>query len=203
MRRVASMEWEREQWIREYQDGETIAEIARRHDISRKSVHKWMERLEEWGWEGLRDLSRAPLQHPRAVGEIWRERIAAVRQEHPRWGARKLEWLLQRRYANPVPSASTIGRVLSELGLSRGRRRRPRAQGTGELYEAQQSNEVWNIDFKGWWRTRDGQRCEPLTVTDQATRYLLCCQGLGTTARTNSAFARWQAPAIWPRTSSV
>lgn len=176
------MEWEREKWVREYQAGESIAEIARRHEISRKSVHKWIARYEAYGWEGLKDLSRAPHHHPQAVGAIWHERVAAARREHPRWGAPKLKWLLQERYrGETVPSVSTIGRILNEQGLSRGRRSRMRGRDRGVLSDAEQANEVWCIDFKGWRRTGDGQCCHPLTVSDQRTRYLLCCQALPAT----------------------
>jgi putative transposase len=182
LRRVASMEWEREVWIREHQDGETIAEIARKHEISRKAVYKWIARYAEFGAEGLKDLSRAPERHPQAVSAIWQERIVAARREHPRWGAGKLAWLLCQRYqAEARPSASTIGRVLKQQGLSRSRRGVARAQSTGPLSSAEQPNEVWAIDFKGWRRTGDGQCCQPLTVTDQASRYLLCCQALPST----------------------
>ena len=172
------MEWEREEWIAEYEAGETVSEIARRHGISRKALYKWLRRYEAEGVAGLEDASRAPLQHPRAVSELWRERIRAARQEHYGWGAPKLEWLLKERYGKEdVPSVSTVGRVLRDSGLSR-RRRRIRARGTGHLAEAEKANETWAIDFKGWCRTGDGARCEPLTLTDQATRYLLCCQAL-------------------------
>lgn len=176
------MEWERSVWMEEYGGGERISEIARRHGISRKTLHKWIRRYEEYGGEGLRELSRAPHEHPQAVEQVWRERVGAARQAHLRWGARKLAWLLAQQYPGVrVPSASTIGRLLSEMGLSRGRARSSRAHGTGGLKVAQQANDVWAIDFKGWCRTRDGKRCEPLTLSDQATRYLLCCQGLEST----------------------
>jgi hypothetical protein len=33
---------------------------------------------------------------------------------------------------------------------------------------------VWTIDFKGWFRTADGKRCDPLTIRDLASRLLLC-----------------------------
>jgi transposase InsO family protein len=175
------MTWEREQWVEEYLEGERISEIAERHEVSRKTVYKWIERYEGYGAEGLRELSRAPRQHPQAVSELWRERIRAARQHYPRWGAPKLQWALERRHGKEeVPSASTIGRVLRESGLSRPRRR-VRAHGTGRLSEAEHANQVWAIDFKGWRRTGDGRRCEPLTITDQATRYLLCCQALEST----------------------
>jgi putative transposase len=179
--RVASMKWEREEWVKEYGAGESISEIARRHGISRKAVHKWIHRYEEYGVEGLEDLSRAPRDHPNAVQAIWQERVAAERRAHPRWGAPKLAWVLQQKHPpEGVPSASTIGRILKDQGLSRGPRARP-ARAIGRLSEAQLPNDVWCIDFKGWRRTGDGQCCQPLTVTDQTSRYLLCCQALGST----------------------
>jgi len=98
--------------------------------------------------------------------------------QHPRWGARKLAWKLEQEHGTEItPSSSTIGRLLHEMGLSA---RKPswRAKGSGPLGPAEQPNEVWAIDFKGWCRTGDGKRCEPLTVTDHASRYLLCCQAL-------------------------
>jgi putative transposase len=175
------MEGEREQWIKEYEGGDRVSEIARRHQISRKALYKWIERYEEYGVAGLNDLSRAPEQHPQAVSELWRQRIRGARQQQPRWGAPKLAWWLgQRHGGDALPSVSTIGRVLRDSGLSRSRRR-VKAHGTGKLEPAERANQVWAIDFKGWCRTGDGARCEPLTISDQATRYLLCCQALSST----------------------
>lgn len=173
------MNWERELWLEEYRAGEAIAEIARRHQISRKALYKWIRRFEEFGNEGLADISRAPHHHPSQVGDLWRERVRAARAQHPRWGPYKLYSLLQKRYEeNPAPSPSTIGRLLHEMGLSRTRRPMPKAHGTGQLWDAQQPNEVWAVDFKGWCITGDNRRCEPLTITDLASRYVLCCQSL-------------------------
>jgi transposase InsO family protein len=165
-----------------YQAGEGISEIARRYGVSRKAVYKWIDRYEEYGEEGLKDLSRAPQQHPGAVSELWRERICGARQEHQRWGAPKLHWWLEQKHGKAgVPSISTIGRVLQERGLIGKRNRRVRAQGNGSLSAAEDANDVWGIDFKGWCRTRDGQRFEPLTLSDYATRYILCSQGMSGT----------------------
>src|SRR5579864_2574978 len=175
------MTWERETWLEEYVAGERISEIAVRHKVSRKTLYKWIERYETGGLEGLTELSRAPQKHPQAVDPVWRERVLAARQQHPRWGAGKLRWLLEQQHRQGMPSASTIGRLLRESGLSQRRPRVARAHGTGRLYEARQANQVWAVDFKGWCRTGDGKHCEPLTISDYATRYLLCCQGLEST----------------------
>jgi len=176
------MEWERQTWMEEYEAGERISAIAQQHGVSRRTIHKWIERWQQSGLEGLQELSRAPHQHPQAVAEVWKERVRAARQQHPRWGAPKLAWLLkQGREEGEVPSLSTIGRILRESGLSRVQRAKPRTPDTGELKQAEQPNQVWAIDFKGWCRTGDGIKCEPLTISDQASRYLLCCQGLTST----------------------
>src|SRR5262249_3117665 len=34
-------------------------------------------------------------------------------------------------------------------------------------------NDLWTVDFKGWWRTKDFRRCDPLTVRDAHSRYVL------------------------------
>lgn len=180
MRRVASMSWERRNWIELQQAGERVSDIAARCQVSRRTVHKWIARYEEFGEPGLEEWSRAPHEHPRAVDALWRERVRGARQTHPHWGAKKLEWLLKKHYGE-APSPSTIGRILLESGLTRARRRVGKAEGTGSLQGADRPNELWTIDFKGWRRTSDGERLEPLTICDHATRYLLCCQHLDST----------------------
>jgi hypothetical protein len=39
-------------------------------------------------------------------------------------------------------------------------------------------NAVWTADFKGQFKTGDGQYCYPLTVVDGYSRYLLACHAL-------------------------
>jgi hypothetical protein len=61
-------------------------------------------------------------------------------------------------------------------------------------------NDVWAADFKGWFRTRGGKRIDPLTISDWASRYLICCQALQDTAspqvqmRFESAFREYGLP---------
>jgi hypothetical protein len=47
---------------------------------------------------------------------------------------------------------------------------------TTPLAEATAPNDVWTADFKGWFRTADGARCDPLTINDAASRFALCCR---------------------------
>ena len=106
--------------------------------------------------------------------------MLTVRARHPRWGPRKLRAWLQRHDAAPRwPAASTIGGLLQRHGLTIARRPRRRAvPATQPLHAAVGPNDVWSVDFKGWFRTGDGARCTPLTLTDNASRFLLRCQAV-------------------------
>jgi putative transposase len=125
----------------------------------------------------LRDLARRPHHSPRRISPKWLVWIRRLRRRHRSWGSRKLGARLRKE--NPgqaVPCARTIGKWLQRLKLSRRRKRHSR-RGTQlrrrELTMARSSNHVWTVDFKGWFRTQDGQRVEPLTVRDLFSRYLL------------------------------
>ena len=134
----------------------------------------------------MSDQSRAPRQHPNATTAAVVEALLAARRAHPRWGPRKLvAWLQARAPEVELAAPSTVGDLLKRHGLvpPRPRRRRGAATPTA-LSPATAPNEVWCGDFKGWFRLRDGTRCDPLTLTDAYSRYLLRCQAV---ARTDSA----------------
>lgn len=169
--RVAMMaDWLRGEW--------TITELARRYGLHRKTVHKWIARYEADRTHGLVEQSRAPHRHGRAVDASLRAAVVALRRQQPRRGPKKLRAiLLEREPARGWPAASTMGAWLRDAGLSRPRRRtRYVVPLTQPLAAATAPNEVWSADFKGWFRTRDGQRCDPLTVTDAHSRFVLCCR---------------------------
>jgi transposase InsO family protein len=158
---------------------ESMAELCEQFGISRKTGYKLYRRYQQQGAEGLKDRSRAPQVTPWAISQAQAEAIVAVRREHPSWGPKKLRAKLgQRAPQQRWPARSTIGELLRREGLSQARKRRRRAlpSNPGGLRAAVAPNEVWCIDFKGWFRTGDGARCDPLTVTDAFSRYLLCSQ---------------------------
>jgi putative transposase len=169
---------ERMLMISEYLSGESsIAEIARRRGVSRKTVHKWVGRYEQGSVIGLQDRSRAPLVHPNAISSGLERAILEWKARYPLWGAPKIHSKLQG--AADCPAESTVSNVLQRHGLTRPVRRRARATPTvGPLASALGPNDVWCVDFMGWVRTGNGQRCDPLTISDAYSRYLLCCQGL-------------------------
>lgn len=163
-------DWLREEW--------TITELARRYGVTAKTVYKWVERYEVDRASGLLERSRAPRQHGRVTASAVRAAVLTLRRQHPTWGPKKLRAVLQGRDPTPGwPAASTIGDLLRREGLSQPQRReRYVVPLTQPLAAAVAPNAVWTADFKGWFRTQDATRCDPLTVADACSRWVLCCR---------------------------
>ena len=179
--KVSGVQEERFRLVDEWNSGDwNMAELCRFYGVTRKTGYKWVERYERWGMEGLRDGSRAPHDHPNEISEEIEEEVLALRGKHAFWGARKIRaWLEQAHAREGVPAVSTIGSILKRNGLTVPRKRRRSARPAEEpLAHAQGPNAVWCADFKGWFRTGDGERIDPLTITDAYSRYLLRCQAV-------------------------
>jgi transposase InsO family protein len=170
-------DWLRDEW--------TMTELAERYQISRKTAYKWVARYEADPGHGLAERSRAPHAHGRALAEDVRAAVRTLRRAHPRWGPKKLRAILTAREPDTMwPAASTMGDLLRRDGLSQPRRRtRYVVPLTQPLAAARAPNDVWCADFKGWFRTADGTRCDPLTVTDARSRFVLCCRIVAPTAQ--------------------
>jgi transposase InsO family protein len=159
----------------------TVRELCEQFGISRKCGHKWLVRFAQGGAKALQDASRAPHHSPQRTSEELERIIVSERRLHPTWGPKKLRVVLERKHAIELPPAvSTLGEILKRNGLIESRRRRPGAFEVkrGELTEATRPNHVWATDFKGWFYTQDKERCDPLTVTDLFSRYLIGVQAL-------------------------
>lgn len=153
----------------------SMSELCRQFGISRTTGYEVWERWQAGGAAALVDRSHAPHQCPHALDDERRETIIALRRKHPTWGPKKLKARLSVIEPEIIwPATSTIGDLLARDGLSVARKRRrhvsPR---TDPLAAATAANETWSMDFKGWFRTSDGARCDPLTIQDQASRYLI------------------------------
>lgn len=169
---------------------ENFSTACRHFEISRKTGYKWWKRYRELGLFALEERSRRPYSNPRATSAAMGKRILRLKEKKPHWGPKKIRASLRAKgSAAKVPASSTIGGILAAAGLvRRGRRRRPAGPlvaRTG-LSEALQPNDIWAVDFKGWFRLRNGERCEPLTVSDLFSRYILQCAG-GADVSYNSA----------------
>lgn len=158
----------------------SMAELCRRHRISRPVGYKWLHRFEQEGPPGLADHSRRPLHSPNASAIEVVQALCALRERRPHWGAKKLLAKLQHRYPDwRLPHPATAHAILKRAGLIPGPSRRTRRPHPGRPTTPMLApNDVWTIDYKGQFKTRDGAYCYPLTVQDGASRFLLSCHGL-------------------------
>jgi putative transposase len=154
---------------------EPMTVLCDRHGISRQTGYLWKRRYAAEGMRGLDERSRAPhrLAHSTPVEIV--ERLIDLREQHPYWGARKLLEVLHRRDPRSWwPAPSTVTDILKRAGLVHSPRRRRQAVPPAQPFSTvMAANDTWCIDFKGWFRTADGERCDPLTVTDAHSRYIL------------------------------
>ncbi len=154
-----SVESERLRFIERVTAGEEpVTELCRQSGISRKTGYKLIHRYEAHGEDGLLDRSRAPHYHPNAIPAAVAERIVEAKRTHPTWGPKKLvAWLHDMEPDTPWPAHSTAGGILDRAGLVQRSRRRRRASPWNEPFaHAIVPNDVWFIDFKGWFRTDNG-----------------------------------------------
>jgi transposase InsO family protein len=160
------------------EDDACVSAACRRFGISRKTGYKWLRRYKEEGLAGLTDLSRRPHSSPLRLSGDAAVALVKLHDRYEDWGPKKLRARLIRDGHCPdrLPSLATVARLARRLGWteSKGRGRPRRNLPVGPLTGAGQPNDVWTVDFKGHWRTRDGRRCEPLSIRDLYSRYIIC-----------------------------
>ena len=183
--RETSVMEERLRFVARLLEGEGMSEVCRAFGISRKTGYKIFNRYKDDGLEALTDRSRRPVRYANQLPDPVEAMIVRLRQEKPYWGARKIRELLVKRLAGDVriPAKSTVHAVLDRHGLvsqARKRNRANKAVGT-PLSAAPGPNDLWCADFKGEFKLGNGQYCYPLTITDQLSRYLLCCEAFEST----------------------
>ncbi len=178
---------ERVKFIARFLEGEKVARLAEEFGISRKTAYKIIDRYEETGLQGLTDRSRRPYRHANQLPFQIESLIVRLKQEKPTWGAPKILELLARRYPDVHrPAISTIHAVLDRHGLVKHRKgRRSKAAGTA-LSHALAPNDLWCADYKGEFMLADKRYCYPLTITDQASRYLFAVEALDSTKEINA-----------------
>lgn len=177
--KATSVREERARFIERWQEGrEDFSRLCQSFGVSRKTAYLWVRRFETGGWEGLNDRSRAPLRSPTRTARDVEELVVEARQAHMTWGPRKLvPWLRERYPSRSLPAPSTVGGILQRAGLVRKRRRgRHAAVWEQPFADVAAPNDTWCADFKGWFRTRDGQRCDPLTVIDASSLICWCAR---------------------------
>jgi transposase InsO family protein len=193
----------RVQLIEDYEQGESIAALGRIYSVARKTIYKWLARHDAEGVAGLANRSRVPQHFPGKVSDEAVELIVGARQRW-KWGPRKLRVKLVDAYPEKIwPAESTIGEVLKRAGLTHPRKLRVRTPPFRQPFASVDgANQTWCADFKGWFRTSDGTRCDPLTITDAHSRYLLRCHitpktdGVHVAAIFDAAFREYGLPLV-------
>ena len=148
-----------------------IRSLCTRFGISPKTGYKWLRRFDEGGEDSLSDRPRRPHHNPNRTSPEVEQLILESRDRHPAWGPRKLHTLLSEPDAPPLPAISTLAQIL---------KRNDRIQPEESLkhkawqrFEAEAPNDLWQMDFKGHFPLANAQRCHPLTVLDDHSRFLL------------------------------
>jgi transposase InsO family protein len=157
-------------------EGSNVSELCRRFGVSRKTGYKWLGRHRESGASGLVDQSRRPIHSPSETGAVVKSQVIALREAHPAWGGRKLRRRLEDQGVSGVPSASTITEILRREGKLSASSSSP---GPFQRFERARPNELWQMDFKGHFGMVNGNRCHPLTVLDDHSRFSLVLEACG------------------------
>jgi len=171
-----------EQRVRMLSDYETgafsVVQLCRRYEVSRDTFYEWKARRATGAADWFADRSHATLSCPHRTDAALAARVVEVRRRFVHFGPKKvLAWLRREQPDVAWPAASTIGDILKAAGLVSVRPRRRRAVDQGLVVQpARAANDEWCADFKGWFLTGDGSRCDPLTITDSHCRYLLATQ---------------------------
>lgn len=157
----------------------TMLHICKLYGISPKTAYKWYHRYLEFGLEGLKDQSKAP--HTKSIcysNEVIKKALA-LKQQYRTRGPKKILALLHERFPNEKwPSATRLYEIFKEYHLVTSRRLKGRVPATAPLGDCKDCNITWSVDFKGWFLTGNGEKCEPLTITDNFSRYLIRCTHL-------------------------
>lgn len=152
-------------------------ELCREYSISAKTGYKWQKRFIAHGLAGLGDESRKPDSHSASLNEETICRIVKLKNCHPHWGPRKIRALYERQHKGAdIPSESSFKRVLERSGLTIKRSLQPVREASQRICtgrKAEAPNDIWTVDFKGWWKDQEGLRVEPITIRDEHSRMLL------------------------------
>jgi transposase InsO family protein len=151
--------------------GRPIGELAAAHGVHRSWLYKLLARYRREGESGLEPRSRRPHRSPGRIAGVYEERIVALRKELSDAGfdagAATIAYHLARE-GGPVPSTSTIWRVLKARGfVSPQPHKRPKS--SYRRFAAELPNECWQADVTHV-PMADGRFLEVLNVIDDHSR---------------------------------
>jgi len=148
-----------------------IRALCRDYGITPRTGYKWIQRYKEQGEAGLYERSRCPKHSPQKSSPEIEEAVLRVRSKHPSWGGRKIRWQLEQDGMQAVPAASTITAI-----LHRHDKIQPEESEKHQAlqrFEMEYPNQLWQMDFKGYFEMANGSLCHPLTVLDDHSRFLV------------------------------
>jgi transposase InsO family protein len=170
---------ERERFVvKAFKTKENFTEICRRFGISTKTGYKWLKRFEEGGFPALKDQPTVAKNVRNKTDDKTLKRIIRLKKRHLFWGAKKIQALYQKKYPGEhVPSRNTFEEIFKREGFTKKRRRKAAyAEIQPARIKAEKPNDLWTVDFKGWWWTSKKERCEPLTVRDDCSKNILAIE---------------------------
>jgi putative transposase len=175
--RLKEVEDQRKDLVDAYFKGTTsMSELCKHFGVSRKTAYKWCDRYQRLGDKGLKDLSKAPENPHVLYSEDVIDLAIKLKLKKRTWGPKKVIRVLNREYPRmKLPSPTRLYEIFKGNNLIIPRRLRGRVPATHPLGELKGSNDVWMADFKGWFLTQDNTKCEPLTITDGFSRFLIKC----------------------------
>ncbi len=156
----------------------TITELCRQFGISRPTAYRLIHRYEKSGIEGLKENSRAPINHPNKTKKKVEEKILCLKNKHKQWGAKKIRILLFNSFTEEdIPSVITVHNILFKNGLVCPQRRLKRVKPIFPIFDPKSCNEVWSADYKGKFRMGNKKYCHALTIADSKSRFLFTAKG--------------------------
>jgi transposase InsO family protein len=172
-----------------------FTELCREYGISTKCGYKWRTRFLEEGWAGLEEQSRKPKTNSRSIPEPVSVEILRIKKLHPNWGAKKILEIYRRNHRGQyAPVRGSIENLFVRAGYTGVKRRRNLRGGTIIQHRvvATKPNDVWTVDFKGWWYTKNREKVNPLTIRDEFSKGILAIDVVekGDTASVKAVFKR-------------
>jgi transposase InsO family protein len=161
---------QRYQAVLEVFSGVSVTDVARRYGVARQTVHGWLRRYASDGLAGLVDRSSKPDRCPHQTPAVVEARIVEMRRAHPGWGPRTIGYHLEREGVVPVPSRSSIYRVLVRHRLIDPQQRRKR-RSDYKRWERARSMELWQMDVMGGVLLVDGTDLKVVTGLDDHSRF--------------------------------
>ena len=167
------------EFICEWRTGKyTITELCKAFEISRPTAYKLIYRLENYGIEGFKNMSKSPRSHPNKTKDSVEQKIIELKEKHNLWGAKKIRKLLFNDCcAEDIPSVVTVHNILSRHGFVKPQKRCRRVKPVYPIFDPKECNEVWSADYKGKFYMGNKKYCHPLTIADSKSRFLFTAKG--------------------------